>query len=327
MRSETNRKKKHSSYTMFLVSHGRLLALTCLSMVDTHTLLSLTFTQNFFELALLRQNTATCLINNLKNVFARYGIPEEVISDNGSQYSNTRNLFDSTHDFKMFAKEWGFKHTTSSPEYPQSNGAAERAVQTAKRILNKASADGKDPFGGLLKYRNTPFEDIGLSPAQLLMSRRTCTMLPTHNCLLNPLSVNPKSVVKVLKSRPDKTQGYYGKTAKDLPLLEPGDRVRIRPRRDKQWRQAEVLPRSYVVREQQDKMFRRNRKQIIATPQDLPLQLYSKPPPPLSSMSSASPPTKAEPSVISEGLTTQPNITTTRSRRVIRKPERLIDTC
>ena len=218
-----------------------------------------------------------------------------------------------------------FKHTTSSPEYPQSN-AAERAVQSAKRILKKASADGKDPFEGLFKYRNTSFEDIGLSPAQLLMSRRTRTMLPTHKRLLIPLSVNPESVVKVLKSRQDKTQGYYDKTAKDLPPLEPGDRVRIRPGRDKQWRQAEVLPRSYVVRDQQGTVFRRNRRQIIATPQDQPMQLYSKPPP-LTSMSSVSPPIKAEPSVISKGRTTQPNITTTRSGRVIRKPERLIDTC
>ena len=71
-------------------------------------------------------------------------------------------------------------YDTSSPEYPQSNGAAERAVQTAKRIKKKASADGKDPFEGLLKYSNTPFKDIGLSPAQLLISWRTRTMLPTH---------------------------------------------------------------------------------------------------------------------------------------------------
>ena len=109
-------------------------------------------------------------------------------------------------------------------------------------------------------------------------------------------------MVKFLKSGQDKTQGYY-----DVPPLEPGDRVRVRPGRDKQWRQAEVLPRSYVVKDQQGTVFRRNRRQIIATPQDQPMQLYSKPPP-LTSMSSASPPTKAEPSVIS-GLTTQPNIT------------------
>ena len=58
-----------------------------------HTYVVVTdFYSKFFELELLRRNTATCLINNLKNVFARYGIPEEVISDNGSQHSNTRNL-------------------------------------------------------------------------------------------------------------------------------------------------------------------------------------------------------------------------------------------
>ena len=107
------------------------------------------FYSKLFELELLRRNTATCLINNVKKVFARYGIPEEVISDNGS------------------------------------HGAAERAVQTAKRILKKASADGKGPFGGLLKYRNTPFKDIGLSPPQLLMSRRTCTVLPHTQAIAN----------------------------------------------------------------------------------------------------------------------------------------------
>ena len=58
-----------------------------------HTYVVVTdFYSKFFELELLRRNTATCLINNLKKVFARYGIPEEVISDNGSQHSNTRNL-------------------------------------------------------------------------------------------------------------------------------------------------------------------------------------------------------------------------------------------
>ena len=78
----------------------------------------------YFEIELLRQNTAHCVINNLKKIFARFGVPDEVVSDNGSQYSNTRNLFNTTHEFKQFAEEWGFRHTTSSPEYPQSNGAA-----------------------------------------------------------------------------------------------------------------------------------------------------------------------------------------------------------
>ena len=92
----------------------------------------------YFEMELLHQKTATCVINNLKKIFLRFGIPDEVLNDNGSQYSNTRNSFDSTHEFKEFAQQWGFHHTTSLPEYPQSNSAAEGAVQTAKRIIKKA---------------------------------------------------------------------------------------------------------------------------------------------------------------------------------------------
>ena len=159
------------------------------------------FYSKYFEIELIRQNTAICVINNLKKIFARFGIPEKVVSDNGPQYSNTRNLFSNNHEFKKFAEEWGFSHTTSSPEYPQSNGAAERAVQTAKRILKKAAAENKDPFEGLLKYRNTPFEDIGVSPAQLLMSRRTRTMIPTHRRLLLPQPVDRDHILKTLHQR------------------------------------------------------------------------------------------------------------------------------
>ena len=213
-----------------------------------HTYLLVTdFYSKYFEIELLHQKTATCVINNLKKMFARFGIPDEVVSDNGSQYSNTRNLFDSTHEFKEFAHEWGFHHTTSSPEYPQSNGAAERAVQTAKGILKKAAADHKDPFEGLLKYRNTPFQDIGVSPVQLLMSRRTRTMIPTHRRLLLPQAVDADQVVKALKLRQNISKRNYDKQSKDLPPLQVGDKVRIRPNREREWRKAEVLPRSYLL--------------------------------------------------------------------------------
>ena len=60
-------------------------------------------------------------ISHLKAIFARHGIPETVISDNGPQYSSA--------EFSKFAQKWGFSHLTSSPKYPQSNGEAERTVQ------------------------------------------------------------------------------------------------------------------------------------------------------------------------------------------------------
>jgi transposase InsO family protein len=61
---------------------------------------------------------------------SRYGIPDKLMSDNGPQYDN--------HHFKKFIAEYGIEHKTSSPRYPQSNGYAERAVQTANKILSTA---------------------------------------------------------------------------------------------------------------------------------------------------------------------------------------------
>ena len=298
----------------------------------------------YFEIEVLRQNTARCVINNLKKIFARFGVPDEVVSDNGSQYSNTRNLFSTTHEFKQFAEEWGFRHTTSSPEHPQSNGAAERAVQTAKRIFKKAAADKKDPFEGLLKYRNTPFEDIGVSPVQLLMSRRTRTMIPTHRRLLLPQAVDPDQVVKALKQRQSVSKKNYDKQSRDLPPLEAGDKVRIRPNRDKEWRKAEVLPRSYLLQDERGRVYRRNRKQIISVPNDHPMrpQLHPMCPqlhdPSLSSpfsdvpMSPSSPTTEKQAPGQME-LAERPagneehSPIVTRSGRHVRKPQRLIESC
>ena len=56
------------------------------------------------------------VIRALKAIFARHGIPEELRSDNGPQYAPAA--------FTHFANEWGFRHTTSSPRFPQSNGEA-----------------------------------------------------------------------------------------------------------------------------------------------------------------------------------------------------------
>ncbi|KAJ8274653.1 hypothetical protein COCON_G00092780 [Conger conger] len=83
----------------------------------------------------------------------------------------------SSGDFRHFAETWGFTHTTLSPNYPQSNGLAERTVQTAKHILDKARAENRDPYLSLLEYRNTPVDNL-TSPAQLLMSRRLHPILP-----------------------------------------------------------------------------------------------------------------------------------------------------
>ncbi|XP_048576990.1 uncharacterized protein LOC116614069 [Nematostella vectensis] len=289
----------------------------------------------YFEVELLRQSTAMCVVNTLKQIFARFGIPAKVISDNGPQYSNTRNIFSTTHEFTQFAEAWGFQHVTSSPEYPQSNGAAERAVQTAKRIFKKAAAENKDPFEGLLKYRNTPFDDIGVSPAQLLMSRRTRSTLPTHRRLLVPHPVDPHRVVKALAHRQANSRMSYDQHSRDLPPLEVGDKVRVRVNKDKEWCKAEVLPRSYVVEDEKGRVFRRNRRHIISVPKDTPMNpkmpvapTYMSPQPQVVARKAQinEPPSPLK--VQEDQRETEAHSPIrTRAGREVKKPQRLIEQC
>ena len=113
----------------------------------------------YIEIAHLKNANSFCVIQSMKNIFARHGIPEKVVTDNGRQFVSS--------EFQNFADKWNFVHTTSSPYFPQSNGQAERAVQIAKRILQQ-----EDPFLALLSYRTTATSPTAVSPAELAMGRK-----------------------------------------------------------------------------------------------------------------------------------------------------------
>ena len=126
------------------------------------------------EVVKLISTTSASIISVLKNIFARHGIPEIVRSDNGPQYASA--------EFMTFASSYGFQHITSSPKFPQSNGQAERCVQTVKNLLKKSN----DPCLSLLSYHSTPLSWCDLSPAELCMGRRLRISLPQTYGMLAP---------------------------------------------------------------------------------------------------------------------------------------------
>ncbi|XP_056009478.1 uncharacterized protein K02A2.6-like [Ostrea edulis] len=87
----------------------------------------------YFEVTHLSTTTSKSIVKQIKSIFSKFGILEKVESDNGPQYSSS--------EFTNFASDHGFNHDTSSPRYPQSNGLAERTVQTIKRIFQKSKGE------------------------------------------------------------------------------------------------------------------------------------------------------------------------------------------
>uniref|UniRef100_A0A1X7VX55 Integrase catalytic domain-containing protein n=1 Tax=Amphimedon queenslandica TaxID=400682 RepID=A0A1X7VX55_AMPQE len=102
-------------------------------------------------------NTATKqVVQAQKKWFLRHGIPENLNSDNGPQFSS--------QVFADFSQSYGFKHNTSSPHFPLSNGLAERNIQTVKMFEMS-----KDSFMALVTYQSTPLLWCQHSPAESLM--------------------------------------------------------------------------------------------------------------------------------------------------------------
>ena len=156
----------------------------CLICVDHYS--------SFWEIDSLDKTTSGAVVHKLKSHFARHGIPETCVSDNGPQFTST--------EFKEFSRQWNFVHVTSSPAYPQSNGKVEAAVNSAKSVMRKSRKARTDQYLALLEYRNTPSQGLGTSPVQRLMSRRTRAQLPIIPKLIRPV-VQPKIYQKLLAKK------------------------------------------------------------------------------------------------------------------------------
>ena len=120
--------------------------------------------------------TAKILVHHLRQVFAVTGAPNCLKTDGGPQFT--------ARFTRDFLKRWGVTHIVSSPHYPQSNGHAEAAVKSVKRLVLKCSTSGRldmEQFTmALLELRNTPRAD-GRSPAEILYGHPIRSTVPMHH--------------------------------------------------------------------------------------------------------------------------------------------------
>ena len=219
-------------------------------------LLIIDYYSRYIEISRLSQLTAAQVVSHTKSIFARHGIPDVVVSDNGPQYSS--------ETYRQFAKDYEFAHCTSSPYYPQGNGEAERAVRTVKDLLKKED----DPYKALLAYRSTPTE-LGYSPSELLFCRKLKSTVPlTNEQRLPKVPDRSKVSCKDEKLKGRQKQNFDAhRAAKEQPPLRIGDSVWIRDRSSEGVIAKEINPRSFEI-ESPSGNYRRNRSDLIRLPGD-----------------------------------------------------------
>lgn len=147
------------------------------------------------EIHIVKNMTAETTINVLRKIFACFGLPHVLVSDNAQTFT--------CYEFKKFMQENGIIQKFSAPYHPATNGLAERYVQTFKQALRalKGNDKEKELSKFLLHYRKTPHATTGVSPAYLMFNRELRTRLgllaKPRNTLEDKSDFHPKRKFQV----------------------------------------------------------------------------------------------------------------------------------
>ena len=201
---------------------GPLLNRMFLVVVDAHS--------KWPEVFPKKNATSAATIEALRNMWARFGIPDQVVSDNGPQFISA--------EFQEFLQSNGVRHIKSAPYHPATNGLAERFVQSLKSALKAASATEttacRELSKFLMAYRNAPHSTTGASPSMLLIGRSLRTRLD----LLNPTCDS-----RVLDKQTTAMQRKSG----TLREFEDGESVHVRGYSGDKWVQGNIISRKGPV--------------------------------------------------------------------------------
>ena len=137
--------------------------------IEGHTSLSIIdYGSRFPFLKLLASTTSSSVIDELDDVFATFGLPSTLVSDNGPQFASEH--------MSAFLSQLGIHHIKSSPRYPRSNGMVERLHRVLRERLSALKPH--PPFWRrlnqvLFNLRSSCHRMLGTSPGTALF---TCNM-------------------------------------------------------------------------------------------------------------------------------------------------------
>ncbi|KAI9550722.1 hypothetical protein GHT06_006517 [Daphnia sinensis] len=172
------------------------------------------------------------------------GAPVKFWSDNGPQFNAV--------EFKDFARDWGISIGNSSPHYPQSNGFAEAAISSMKKLIagswRKGSFDANQFAKSLLLFRNA-LRSGAASPAQMVFNRPLRDALPAHRRSFAPEWQQKAYILEKRARRAKDIQiEHYNRTAHALQPFSIGDHV---------------IVQHPISKYTSGRLFRRNRRMLL----------------------------------------------------------------
>lgn len=213
-----------------------------------HALVCVDYYSGYLFYDTVMAQTSRDVINTLNVNFRKFWPAERIISDNGPCFK--------AEEFRKFCEKLEIKHTTSSPHYHESNGRAERAIQTIKQMLKKCKGELELTLA-LLAYHDTPISDTLPSPSELVFNRRTSTRL-------NPIPQS-SALSDTQKALLAEKRAAHLKPAKDYEEFVPNQPIWFTDDSSTEWKPGfidsrDVRPHSYfIVNEQNNRRMRRNR--------------------------------------------------------------------
>ena len=171
----------------------------------------------WLEVVRMTNITSKKVIQELRDIFSRWGLPKILVSDNGSSLTSD--------EFKTFTNNNQIRHILIPAYSPASNGQAEVAVGLFKRAMKRMSLKNPDVMCNLadwlLNYRNTPHTTTGVEPAVAMMKRRTRNALsflhPSSSSKFAKVALNDQNTIAESRLRDlniDETVSFYDENKK-----------------------------------------------------------------------------------------------------------------